>query len=604
LTISSTTRIAGPFVGNGTASVFPFTFKVFTAADLQVIRLIVSSGIEQQLVLNSDYTVTLNGNQNTNPGGNITLTAGALQTGYTLTITSDISNLQPTDLTNQGGFYPEVITDSLDRATIQIQQISDIGDRAIKVPLSDGAVAGLTLPTAVQRANAFLAFDAAGDPVAVTGGTSGAPATVTRQTFSGDGTTVSFTLASAPGGLGNSALVYINGICQERSTYSIGGTTLLFSQAPVAGTNNIEFVNFLTTNIGTTDANLVQYTPSGTGATAITAQTKFAERVSVKDFGAVGNGVTDDTTAFTNAIAVAGTRDIFVPGGSYVITGTVTGNFYSDATVTITGGTVNTINRIGSTLSTTGNATITGDLAVNGGDITTTSVGTASVFNTNATTLNVGGAATAVALGATTGTVSVGNFSMNAGYGSIAPVYGCRAWVTWNGTTTTTTCPWGGGGTATVERASGSSTATITTSANHNMLSGHRVYAISAIATDSYTITVTAPNQFTVTTAATTLIAAGTPITLQWYTIQASGNVHSVSDDTPVGRAYVNWATAFPDANYSVHVTSTQSGTTATPLIAGTIGADPPTTTTCPILVFLYTGGTNTGGFTSVTAFR
>jgi hypothetical protein len=59
----------------------------------------------------------------------------------------------------------------------------------------------------------------------------------------------------------------------------------------------------------------------------------------------------------------------------------------------------------------TGNVQITNDLAVNGGDITTTSTGTATVFNTNATTLNVGGAATTIALGNTgTGarTVNIG----------------------------------------------------------------------------------------------------------------------------------------------------------------------------------------------------
>jgi hypothetical protein len=34
MTISSTTRIEGPFIGNGSASVFSFAFKVFQAADL------------------------------------------------------------------------------------------------------------------------------------------------------------------------------------------------------------------------------------------------------------------------------------------------------------------------------------------------------------------------------------------------------------------------------------------------------------------------------------------------------------------------------------------------------------------------------------------
>ena len=56
-----------------------------------------------------------------------------------------------------------------------------------------------------------------------------------------------------------------------------------------------------------------------------------------------------------------------------------------------------------------GDATVPGDLAVNGGDITTSSTGTATVFNTNATTLNVGEAATTVSIGATTGTATIRN---------------------------------------------------------------------------------------------------------------------------------------------------------------------------------------------------
>ncbi len=57
---------------------------------------------------------------------------------------------------------------------------------------------------------------------------------------------------------------------------------------------------------------------------------------------------------------------------------------------------------------TTDSLTITGDLAVNGSDITTTGTGTATLFNTNALTLNLGGAATAITIGdATTATTTV-----------------------------------------------------------------------------------------------------------------------------------------------------------------------------------------------------
>jgi len=52
--------------------------------------------------------------------------------------------------------------------------------------------------------------------------------------------------------------------------------------------------------------------------------------------------------------------------------------------------------------------TLSGDAAVNGGDVTTTA-GTASLFNANATTLNIGGAATTVSIGANSGNTTVNN---------------------------------------------------------------------------------------------------------------------------------------------------------------------------------------------------
>ena len=53
------------------------------------------------------------------------------------------------------------------------------------------------------------------------------------------------------------------------------------------------------------------------------------------------------------------------------------------------------------------NVRITGDLAVNGGDITTTQT-TFNLLNTTATTLNIGSASTATRIGASTGTTTIG----------------------------------------------------------------------------------------------------------------------------------------------------------------------------------------------------
>lgn len=160
MTISSTTRQAGPYLGNDVSTAFPFAFKVFSTSDLQVVRTD-PTGFELTLALTTDYTVALNANQNSNPGGTVTLLT-PLATDYKLTLTSDIAELQNTDLTNQGGFYPAVITNALDKLTILIQQVSNALGRSLKFPISDGSVS-TTLPTSAARSSSVLGFDTAGN---------------------------------------------------------------------------------------------------------------------------------------------------------------------------------------------------------------------------------------------------------------------------------------------------------------------------------------------------------------------------------------------------------------------------------------------------------
>jgi hypothetical protein len=78
-----------------------------------------------------------------------------------------------------------------------------------------------------------------------------------------------------------------------------------------------------------TDASLVSYTPAGTGAVTTTVQDKLRQYVSVQDFGAVGDGVTDDTAAIQAAITFAignstTAGNVFFPSGTYKVTGTLT----------------------------------------------------------------------------------------------------------------------------------------------------------------------------------------------------------------------------------------------------------------------------------------
>jgi hypothetical protein len=67
-------------------------------------------------------------------------------------------------------------------------------------------------------------------------------------------------------------------------------------------------------------ADLVAYLPAGTGAVVSTVQTKLRESVSVKDFGAIGDGVTDDTAALVLAFAaLADGQELFFPSGDYLV---------------------------------------------------------------------------------------------------------------------------------------------------------------------------------------------------------------------------------------------------------------------------------------------
>ena len=66
------------------------------------------------------------------------------------------------------------------------------------------------------------------------------------------------------------------------------------------------------------DSSQVKFIPAGTSAVVTTVQDKLRESVSVKDFGAIGDGVTDDTAAIQAAINASSGKVLYLPAGTYL----------------------------------------------------------------------------------------------------------------------------------------------------------------------------------------------------------------------------------------------------------------------------------------------
>ena len=154
----------------------------------------------------------------------------------------------------------------------------------------------------------------------------------------------------------NSLQVFVDGVNQyDGITYAYvetDATTVTFTAGLHVGAL-VKFTTAISVSVGSTTANLVTFTgvkgqsgvvqdiadadgsnwigfqQAGTGAlaTSYSVQDKLRQTVSVTDFGAVGDGVTDDQPAVTAAIAAlfaSGGNTLYFPDGTYYFAAPVT----------------------------------------------------------------------------------------------------------------------------------------------------------------------------------------------------------------------------------------------------------------------------------------
>jgi hypothetical protein len=313
MTVSTTTsRVSHS--GNGSTVTFTVPFYFIYSTDLKVYKTS-SANVQTLLVEGTDYTVTGAG---VISGGSITCTT-APSSDYTIIIYRDPDTTQLVDYQANDPFPAETHERALDKLTMLAQRLNDVNDRSFH--LSDGDASGASLEISSPEANYLIGWNSTGDALQnvdpATLATVVSFATAYADTFTGDGTTTSWTLSRNPAVLYNLD-VSINGVTQVPVTdYTLSGTT--FTTTTAAPLNSVILVKYkegLPNYSG--DSQDIRYVSAATGAKATTVQAKLRETVSVLDFDADKTGLINSTTAFTNARAASGGR-YFIPSGTYLV---------------------------------------------------------------------------------------------------------------------------------------------------------------------------------------------------------------------------------------------------------------------------------------------
>ena len=269
-------RLAGPYIGDGTGQkTFSFGFLIFEESDVYVAVATSSDSEPSDLQQGTDYTVSMNADQSATPGGTITLTSeSGLAKDAVLVIGSAVDYTQTLDLTNYTRFAPERITTELDRIVVMIQQIVELLGRVVQVP-----------PTSsISPSDLFFQLLNAAESAAQSAEDAAASLAACEQIrqlieqYSWD-------------------IPHVVDSLRDVENYPYDG---LFA---VAGFGNA----------GGNGQNISNRYVKAEGSTKLrTLGERFADVVNVRDFGAVGDGVTDDTEAFIAAWKEA-TKQVFWP---------------------------------------------------------------------------------------------------------------------------------------------------------------------------------------------------------------------------------------------------------------------------------------------------
>lgn len=149
----------------------------------------------------------------------------------------------------------------------------------------------------------------------IAGGSYTDPVGSTPGTFV-QGTTTTFNLPVPPGSISNISPFFDGTFQQDDQISSLNGSTLVFASAVPAGIQAVEVKIGTTIAIGTPGSGTVSDVSVAPG-------TKLYNRIhdifDLRDYGGINDGVTDNTSAFNNAIAAASSVNgsLYIPAGNW-----------------------------------------------------------------------------------------------------------------------------------------------------------------------------------------------------------------------------------------------------------------------------------------------
>jgi len=131
MTIPSAVNKSGPYFYNGATTSFAYGFKISDQTHIRVVETVTATGVETDLVLSTDYTVTGVGNDT----GTVVISP-ARAAGKTVVLVRSVPFTQLLDLQNQGAYFAERVEAAFDAGVARDQQLQEQIDRAVRVPVS------------------------------------------------------------------------------------------------------------------------------------------------------------------------------------------------------------------------------------------------------------------------------------------------------------------------------------------------------------------------------------------------------------------------------------------------------------------------------------